>query len=282
MTNIQKRFVFCTCGAAIGATLAFQFQTLWFLITVVSGLVGWISADYAGFVASLRKVSASAKSEISIFMRKYLTSARPAEARDIQAMKYKLYFLSFASFCFTTFQILIVLITAYFGVYLVLLPQLLGTLNQNLFLSPLTIPLEALEFSLLFSVVIGLGGAMLTSMLFQTSGKIKLEEEVTETQAFLGYTNPFFWLPWLILFLIKFLARHTEHLVRLAHSDERSVYAICFAGGTVAGFIAGRQFEISHVGGLVAMSVGALVGFSLAWLDWKVLSIKLGWRTVKN
>jgi hypothetical protein len=81
---------------------------------------------------------------------------------------------------------------------------------------------------------------------------------------------------------VKFTARHLKNLIRLVHSDERAVYAICFTAGTIAGFIAGRSLELPHLGRLTATLVGALTGFGLAWLDWKILSLRLGWRTIKS
>ena len=287
MTNIQKRFIFCTCGSAIGAVLAFQFHTIWWLIAGLSGLTGWIVADLSGFIASCLKVLTLAKAEIkAVIQRKQPQAGETAESIEKAFLRRKLCSLVFVSSAFAIIEFTvfsIILVTGF--CIIVAIPPSLSEIGQEFFLRPF----KALLYLTGFAAELGCACGIIISILMILTSPTnygmsteRLRNDIMDTKILLKELNPFSWIPRFILLTISFAARHLENLIQLAHSDERTVSAVCFTAGTVSGFIAGRSFELQYVGGLIAMLVGALSGFLLAWLDWKILSLKLGWRTVKS
>jgi len=278
MTTIQKRFVFCACGGAIGAVLAFQFQSLWWLITALSGLTGWIMADAEGFFGACRVTCKKASQQIwssVIGFGKQLgedtQSRRPVFWRFT-----RLVFFYVASVTIQMFFSFFVFLLA-FAIIFNFAP------DDKFYLEPIT----ELVHLVITSVLIGLTCATILTVVItvEISKRLSLQELFNGcrlTREGLRDINPLVWIPKVITITIRFLTKHLLNLLRLAHSDERTVCAICFAGGTVLGFIAGRSAGLSQASGLVALAVGALSGFGIAWLDWKILSLRLGWRTATD
>jgi hypothetical protein len=245
MNTLHKRFVFCGCAGISGAMLSLQFASSALgvaLIAALMGVIGWIAADAAAFVACVREFASNRLKEPLI------------TAHGVKATLLVIY-----------------------GCGLVLI-QSLGLLYvlAEVFLSgvesyPVLSVARVAHFGAFAGIMIILCVATFAacSPILKRTG----EHDIDRLWKAVGYANPLRWMPLFLVGLLQLLLELTTSLTKELHTSERAVYAVCSTLGTLGGYWVGKHFGLPA--GAVA---GGIIGLGIAWLDWKLLSVKFGWR----
>lgn len=246
--TLGRRLVFCFCGGLIGTFLALQWSHLWWLVAALAAGIGWIVADINGFMTAVRQAWRA------------VIGWLPGTKAWIDS-----------ALCGLYLAVMVFLDLLYLTPVLMTISWLTELTGKER-LRPLSSLLSSLlEGYLIPSFAFGVLGFLLTLYI----GKDR-EGIVEALRKGVSYLLPTFAIPkifrggwWCVKKVptaTALFAKFAVKAIQLAHSDKRTLYAVAFAVGTVAGYFAGQPL----VGGIVSVGIG--------WLDWNLLSLRLGWR----
>jgi hypothetical protein len=262
MNALTKRFIFCFCGGASGAALSLQFasESSVLIIAAIMSAVGWVMADIDAFVVGL-------KGFINIQTQKFL-DVWNERVHGKNAIPYHAVTLLLVSYV-CGFALLQAGFILEFSSPLLFEDTVRDSFGQKM----------KVLVSLILSVFVTVG---FLSVCFE-SGKSLWNNDRKALWQVAGWINPIRWIPVFISVMIEltyviFWKSLVQELfigfLRFIHTQERLVYAFCFTLGTLGGFWVGK-----HLGIPAGAFAGGIVSFAIAWLDWKFLSVRLGWRT---